>query len=144
MLSTLCQKYNKSPFTRDTWNKTLCTRLRLQSISAHEHSAAHKDSMKLESETLTTRPIESAINPRIPAKGIEQAFISLYFLAKQRIPHTTNYEPLLDLLGLLGLNVKSKIQVAKNALYTSDKAIQEMIYIVSEVIETHFERNEGV
>ena len=39
------------------------------------------------------------------------------FLAKQRIVHTTNFEPLLDLLGLLGLNVKAKIQVAKNAMY---------------------------
>jgi len=57
-------------------------------------------------------------------------------LAKQRIPHTTNYEPLLDLLGLLGVDVKSKIQIAKNAMYTSDKAIQEMLFVISEVIET--------
>lgn len=38
-------------------------------------------------------------------------------------------------MGLLGLNVKSKIQLAKNALYTSDKSIQEMIFVISEVIE---------
>ena len=36
---------------------------------------------------------------------------------------------------LLGLNIKGKIQVAKNALYTSDKSIQEMIFVISEVIE---------
>jgi hypothetical protein len=66
------------------------------------------------------------LNPKIPAKGIEQAFLSLYFLAKQRIAHTTNFEPLLDLLALLGLNVKAKIQVATNAMYTSDKAVQEI------------------
>ena len=72
------------------------------------------------------------MNPGIPAKGIEQAFTNLYFLAKQRIAHTTNFEPLPHLLGLLALYVKSK---AKNALYTSDKAIQEMVFVISEVIE---------
>lgn len=137
MFCVLCQKHNKSPFARGTWNTAPCTRLRLQSISAHEACAAHKDALRLESEKLTTKTIQSAINPRIPAKGIEQAFTSLYFLAKQRIAHTTNFEPLLDLLGLLGLNVKSKIQIAKNALYTSDKSIQEMVFVISEVIETH-------
>ena len=33
--------------------------------------------------------------------------------------------------------MKSKIQIAKNALYTSDKAIQEMVFVIFEVIETH-------
>ena len=138
MFCTLCQKYNKSPFSRGTWNTAPCTRLRLQSITAHEHSATHKDSLKLESDQIT---IQSALNPVVPSKGIEQAFLSLYFLAKQRISHTTNFEPLLDLLALLGLNVKSKIQIAKNALYTSDKAVQEMLYVISEVIETAILKN---
>ena len=40
------------------------------------------------------------------------------------------------MLGQLGLNVKSKIQIAKNALYTSDKSIQKMLFVISEVIET--------
>ena len=122
MFCTLCQKHNKSRFSRGTWNTAQCTRLRLQSITAHEGCAAHKDALKLENEKLTSTTTQSAINPRILAKGIKQAFTSLYFLAKQRIAHTTNFERLLDLLGLLGLNVKSKIQIAKNALYTSDKA----------------------
>ena len=33
--------------------------------------------------------------------------------------------------------MKSRIQIAKNALYTSDKAIQEMIFVISVVIESH-------
>lgn len=61
--------------------------------------------VKLESEKLTIRKIQSVLNPKIPAKDIKQAFPSLYFLAKQRIPHTTNFESMLDLLGLLGVNV---------------------------------------
>ena len=37
-----------------------------------------------------------------------QAFTCLYFLAKQRIPRTTKFESLLDLLEVLGV----KIQIA--------------------------------
>lgn len=133
MICTLCQKHNKSPGTHTTWNTTPCNRLRLQRITAHERCASHKYMCKLETEKKTT--IQSGINPQIPTKPIEQAFTCLYFLAKQRIAHTTNFEPLLNLMGLLGLDVKAKIQVAKNALYTSDKSIQEMIFAISEVIE---------
>ena len=46
-----------------------------------------------------------------------------------------NFEPLLDMLGVLGVDTKEKIHVAKNATYTSDEAIQEMVYAISEVIE---------
>ena len=47
----------------------------------------------------------------------------------------TTFEPLLDLMTLLGNNIKRKICVARNACYTSDKAVQEMVHILSEVIE---------
>jgi len=38
-------------------------------------------------------------------------------------------------MGLLGVNIKDKISIAKNATYTSDKTIQEMVFVISEVIE---------
>ena len=34
------------------------------------------------------------------------------------------------------MDVKAKISKARNAVYTRDKTIQEMIFIVSEVLET--------
>ena len=74
--------------------------------------------------------IASAVNPPVPSQGMEQAFSCLYFLCKQRIPHTTNYEPLLDLAGLLGIDIKANISIARNATYTSDKTIQEMVYVI--------------
>ena len=45
--------------------------------------------------------------PAVPAKGMEHAFSSLYYLVKHRVSHTTIYEPLLDLLEYLGVPVKS-------------------------------------
>lgn len=135
MFCLLCTKFKKSSFNCTFWTSTPCSRLRLQSITTHENSSAHKDAVKLELASQETRDIVSAINPPIPRKGIYQAFSCLYFLAKQRIAHTTNYEPLLDLLQTLGLQTKSDLHVAKNATYLSDKSIQEMLYVLSEVIE---------
>ena len=66
---------------------------------------------------------------------MERAFLCLYFLVKHRIAHVTNYRPLLDLAGLLGVDVKSKISIARNATHTSDKTIQQMVYVISNVIE---------
>ena len=68
-------------------------------------------------------------------KGMEQAFSCLYFLTKQRIAHKTNYEPLLDLVCYLGIDIKGRISKARNASYTSEKIIQEMVFIMSEVLE---------
>ena len=135
MLCRLCRKYNKRPFNRDTWNTHPCNRLRLQSIISREQCAAHRDSVKLEAESSVYANIASAFNPPIPSRVIEQAFSCLYFLTRQRIAHTTNYEPLLDLVGLLGVDIKSKISIARNATYMSDRTVQEMVFILSEVLE---------
>ncbi len=61
MFCTLCQKYNKQPFARDTWNKTPCRRFRFQSILKHECSAAHKHSIKLEQEQTRGQTITALI-----------------------------------------------------------------------------------
>lgn len=135
MFCLLCRKYNKRPFNNDTWNSEPCARLRLQSVTSHERSAAHLDCIKLEAAAASTPKVAEAFNPPVPAQGMEQAFLCLYFLTKQRIAHTTNYEPLLDLAGFLGVDIKSKISIARNATYTSDKTIQEMVYVISEIIE---------
>ena len=58
------------------------------------------------SAAATTENIVAALNHPVSARGMEQAFYCLYFLAKQRIPHATNYEPLLDLISLLGVDIK--------------------------------------
>ena len=107
MFCLLCQKFNKRPFSNEIWNSLPCTRLRLQRILTHERSAAHQDAIKLAAAAAASENIVSPLNCPVSEKGIEQAFCCLYFLTKQKIAHTTNYEPLLDLVGLLGVDVKS-------------------------------------
>ena len=97
----LCKKHDKRLFNCSIWNTKPCKRIRLQSITAHEQCAAHRDSVSLEALLSAHGSIAGAVHPPVPSQGMEQAFSCLYFLCKQRIPHTTNYEPLLDLAGLL-------------------------------------------
>jgi len=127
MFCSLCEKYNKCSFNRDAWNDKPCKRLRLQSIVGHMHesSAAHKDAVKLELAALASVNILGALNPSVPAIGMEQAFSCLYFLAKHHIAHTTNYELL---LALLDINITVRISIAKNATDMSNKTIQEMVF----------------
>ena len=115
-------------------NKAPCTRLRQQSVTAHEQSAAYKDYVKTEAATSMSENIASVVNPAVPARGIEHFCCCLYSMNK-RNAHTLNYAPLLDLVGLLDVDVKANISVASNAIYTSDKTIQEKFFIMSEIMK---------
>ena len=110
MFSSLCKKYSKRPLNRDTWNDKPCNRIRLDSILSHKNRAVHKDAVKLELAASASVNISGALNPPVPVIRMEQAFSCLYFFAKHRMAHTTNYEPLLDLMGLLGINIKDYCQ----------------------------------
>ena len=69
MYCLLCQKYNKQPFNRDTWNTVSCTRSR---IKRYEFSLGHSNSLKMEAGFSTVATLVSVVNPVIPAKGMEQ------------------------------------------------------------------------
>ena len=129
MFCKLCKKYNQHSFGHDIWNKTPCRRLRLQSITSHENSSVHKESVRLELG-LRSQNIADITNPVVPKKGIEQAFASLYFLAKQRIPHTTNFEPLLEFLEVLGLHVKTYTSCTECNLYKHEVYSGNALYFV--------------
>nr|XP_006818252.1 PREDICTED: zinc finger protein 862-like [Saccoglossus kowalevskii] len=135
MYCKLCQKYNMCPYDRDTWNKTPSRRIRLCTVKEHEQTTGHRDATKRELTAAASQNIGEIIQPEVNRDAITSAFTVLYFLAKQRIPHTTNFEPVLDLLSQLGLSVKENLRVSKNATYCSDKSIQEMLAILSSTIE---------
>ena len=59
----------------------------------------------------------------------------LYWLCKQEIPHTTNYEPLLALVKALGCSYLSSLSKGGNAHYTSECIIQEVVGILASPIE---------
>ena len=117
-------------------NRVACVSLRLESVKAHEICVEHRDSVSLHLQRETRHIGELLTNPKeISQENMVKAFQCLYFLARNNIPHTTNFEKLLDLLTQLGLDIKSKICKGANAKYTSETSIKEFCLCLGEVIE---------
>ena len=139
MYCTLCTKFNKKPFGRGVWNTEPSVRLRKGTIKEHEKSAEHRDSVKLDAAVRQSKNVGVALTApeQLSTDGMVQAFQCLYFLCKNSIAHTTNFPKLLELEKLLGLDIMEKIKKGKNAKYTSEQAIKEMLICLSELIETN-------
>ena len=85
MFCQTCQEFDKKPFDRDTWNKTPCKRLRLESITDHEKTVAHTDSLKLKAEIKLQSDISIEIFPAVSSSSMAKTSACLYFLYKQLI-----------------------------------------------------------
>lgn len=59
----------------------------------------------------------------------------LYWLCKQEIPHTMNYEPLMSLAANLGCTYLSALNICGNAHYTSERIVQELVQLLAQQIE---------
>ncbi|KAH8026246.1 hypothetical protein HPB51_017382 [Rhipicephalus microplus] len=135
MFCKLCIKYNKRPLEKPVWNEQPCKRIRLDSVRKHDACHSHRDAVTLEANSkVAVSPLEK-VQCSVSRNAMRQAFASMYYLCKHRIPHTTNFETLLGLLSLLGLDVKAQITAGKNATYCSQRSIQEMVTCLSDVIE---------
>ena len=102
--------------------------------SPREKTEAHRNSVKLDH----LENIHGAVSvlPVVSATYMKQAFACLYFLCQADIPHTTNFEPLLDLIAYLGVPTKANICRGRNATYCSEKSVQDMLYCISDVVES--------
>ena len=58
-----------------------------------------------------------------------------YCLAKEELPLTTKYEPLLDLALSLGCDYLKELEVGGNAHYRSHAIINEFLKVIATVIE---------
>ena len=131
---TVCQNANKRPFDGDTWNKLPATRLRLESIKSHENGKAHKDAVHQLTLLAQCETIPETVQPEVCLSSMAKVFSRVYFLCKNRIAHTTNFGPLVDFIDFLGVKL-SKVYIGKNATIRSHKSIQEMLYIMSDLVE---------
>ena len=109
MFCQSCQRHNMRSFDRDTWNKKQCERMRLESVTDHERSVAHKSALKLDYEATKHADVSVSIVPRVHMTDMTKTFACLYHIVKQRIAHTTNLKPMLDLLEYLQVSLKVHI-----------------------------------
>ena len=86
------------------WVHVPCTSITKQSLERHIQSGAHKSAVELEAAARSTGGIEAALQQRVSLQRM--AFLAglrcMYWLAKQEVPHTTNYSSLLDLARDVG------------------------------------------
>ena len=57
------------------------------------------------------------------------------WLCRQEIHHTMNYEPLMFLATNLGSTYLSALNVGRNAHYTSERIVQELVWLLAQQIE---------
>ena len=139
MYCKLCKKFdtkNKQNQSR-VWNTEPCITIRKDVLSRHESSAMHKEALEQERACRAVKArggIAEAMQEQLllSRKG---AMKCLYWLCKQEIPHTTNYEPLLSLAKALGCSYLSTLNQGGNAHYTSERIIQEVVCILAGQIE---------
>ncbi len=81
--------------------------------------------------------IREAVQGQVVLQIIAGAMKCLYWLCKQEIAHTTNYEQLLSLslAKSLGCNYLSALNAGGNAHYTSERIVQELVGILAQQIE---------
>ena len=105
MYCKLCHKFNTRNRQNQSvvWNKEPCVTIRKDMLSRHEGSVMHREALEQERACKMVRArggIKEALDKQVTLQ--RQALIAamkcLYWLCKQEIAHTTNYEPLLSLV----------------------------------------------
>ena len=105
------------------WSKQPCKRMRLESVTDHQCSAAHKSALKRDYEATQHVDVTVAVMPCVYITDMTKTFACLYHLVEQRIAHTTNLKPMLDLLEYLQVTLNQ----SSGPNYMSRTSIQEML-----------------
>ena len=75
----------------------------------------------------------------VQRKALIGALHLLYWLAKEEVAHTTKFNSLKEVAILLGCDYLRELNLGRNAQYSSEQIIAEMIQCLSQVIEEHIE-----
>ena len=104
MLCSLCRRHNTCNKRNGStvWSKKLCTTLHKDAVRRHSKSAMHAEAVTQKDARIASQAsggIKQALDSQLELRkhGVIGAMKSIYWLAKQEIPHTTNYVPLLNL-----------------------------------------------
>ena len=128
MLCTLCIKHQRQSKKCIPGRATLvdipCTSLRRTSCTSHQSSETHKEAMVFDaSMAATDGGIASGFDRErdVNRDAMKKAMTLLYFLVKEEMPHHTKFQPLLETVKSLGVDVLAQLDLGKNAHYTSNR-----------------------
>jgi hypothetical protein len=122
------------------WTDKPCTSLRRDVLQRHRESAKHKEAQKLEATRLASERdggVRQAFASRVvlQRKALIGAFHLLYWLAKEEVAHTTKFNSLKEVAILLGCDYLRELNLGRNAQYSSEQIVAEVIQSLSQVIE---------
>ncbi|KAK0132440.1 hypothetical protein N1851_032668 [Merluccius polli] len=100
-------------------------------LEHHINTEHHQQSIKCHNSIVSGYSVMHAFEPVI----IMEHKACLYWLVKNEIAHHTNYGKLLSLAQLLGCDYFLKLKIDRRNNYRSHRIIDEMLEIVSMVIE---------
>ena len=109
-------------------------------LQRHKCSLMHRDAETREEDRLASQRdggIIQAFSSRVVSnrKVLIGAFKMMYWLVKEEVPHTTKFSSLMDLAVQLGSDYLRELNLGKNAHYTSEQSVRELIQCISSVIE---------
>ena len=129
LLCELCQHHKVTQRSgAGTWVSKPCTVLRKDMIDRHSQSVMHKQAIECEATRLSVARhggIQQAFQRQVclQRRALVGALKIVYCLAKQEIPLTTKYEPILELAISLGCDYLKELEVGGNARYRSHTII---------------------
>lgn len=144
MFCKLCKKHNRRPQRvkqgSAKWVDIPCFNFMRLTLTEHEKATYHNDALKMETQLGIANVdggIQGAFEQVISAE--RKAFIGhlkcMYWLIKTEVPHTTNFESLIDLCQSLGCEYLSDIKKGDNASYTSERFMQEVVEVLGKVVQ---------
>ena len=106
----------------------------------------HKEAQQVEVTRLAPKKdggIRTAFSSRIAVqrKALIGALRIMYWLVKEEVAHTTKFNSLKDLSILLGCDYLQELNVGRNAQYTSEQSIAELLQCLSQVLEEQITRD---
>ena len=143
MLCNLCRKQNQRPQRLRqgcaVWVDVPCFNYKQDALKEHEKTNHHNVAVNMEAQlglTAVDGGIKSALKEVMSAE--QKAFIGhlkcMYWVMKTEVPHPTNFESLVELCESLGCEYLQNIRKADNAKYTSQRFMQEVVYVLAKVV----------
>lgn len=141
MYCKLCSKYNMLPRNgTGKWVTSGATSFRHDKLLLHQQSRSHRDAKRArveEAQAEASGGIRAALEEAVSheRRAVIGALKCMYYLAKNELPHTTNFSGLISLAISLGCNYMKELNQGGNASYQSERVISEFVAAISYCIK---------
>ncbi|XP_056450419.1 SCAN domain-containing protein 3-like isoform X3 [Gadus chalcogrammus] len=142
MMCSICKRHNQQQQNGEfIWSKIPCTSLRVDKVGDHAKSQQHvraqaKENNRIAAEVNGGIRQAMANTVSLNREAVKAALKVVYHLAKKEIPHHTNFKDLVMFAATeLGCEVFNRLNVGRNATYTSSTVVDEFLSVLGTQLE---------